>query len=74
MTDLAAGDYHKKGQESRRVGFLHFGDEELCKCYKGTNWSELGVMVHTCNPSRWEVEAGASRVQGSLGCVGCSCL
>jgi hypothetical protein len=48
--------------------------KELCKRYKGTHWSELGMMVHTRNPSHWEAEAGATLVQGSLGYVGCSHL
>jgi hypothetical protein len=33
-----------------------------------------GVVVHTCNPSTWEVEAGGSWVQGQLGYIARPCL
>jgi hypothetical protein len=32
------------------------------------------VVVHTCNPSTWEVEAGESQVQGQSGLPDESCL
>jgi hypothetical protein len=29
--------------------------------------NKLGKVVHACNPSTWEVEAGGSQVQGQYG-------
>jgi hypothetical protein len=38
------------------------------------NWREAKMMLHVCNLSIWETEAGGSSVHDSLDYIACPCL
>ena len=53
--------------ETRKVVEEYLGQghhEGLCCGRCQGNPGELGVVVHTWNPSTWEAESGGSQVQG----------
>jgi hypothetical protein len=40
---------------------------EVTSSSRENDAEKLGMVVHTCNPSAWEEEAGESRVPGQPG-------
>jgi hypothetical protein len=46
---------------------IHYFCEIVNKTCSNKNTLELGMMIHACNLSTWEAEAGGSIVQGQPG-------